>query len=120
MSGAAEHRTVFPIFEALLRRPRLVFGVPLIAAVLTSIAVLLMRATYASTASFVAENSVQSRLPAGLSGLASQFGMNLGGEASRSPAFYADLLRSREILGDVLVAKIPGSQPGDSVTVFKM
>jgi uncharacterized protein involved in exopolysaccharide biosynthesis len=113
-----DRRTIFPIFEALLRRPRLVFGVPLLAAVLTSIAVLLMRPTYAATASFVAENPVQSRLPAGLSGLASQFGVNLAAEASRSPAFYADLLRSREILGEVLASKIAGLASDDSVTVY--
>lgn len=120
MSGAAGHRTVFPALEALVRRPRLVFGLPFVAAVLTSIAVLLIAPTYAATASFVAENPAQSRLPAGLAGLASQFGMSLGAEASRSPAFYADLLRSREILGEVLAAKIAGPQPGDSVTVYAL
>src|SRR5205823_3811010 len=113
----AESRTIFPIVEALLRRPRLVFGLPLLAAVLTSIAVLLIKPTYAATASFVAESGVQSRLPAGLTGLASQFGVNLGAEASRSPAFYADLLRSRAILAEVLTSKIAGSAPGDSVSV---
>ena len=77
-----------------------------------------MQPTYAATASFVAENSVQSRLPSGLTGLASQFGVSLGAEASRSPAFYADLLRSREILGAVLSAKIAGTRPGDSVTIY--
>src|SRR6267154_6172619 len=115
-----ETRTIFPIFEALLRRPRLVFGLPLIALVLSSVAVLLMKPTFAATASFVAENPTPSRLPAGLAGLASQFGVNLGAEASRSPAFYADLLRSREILGEVLASRIGGSAPGDSVTVYAL
>ncbi len=115
-----ERRTVFPILEALVSRPRLVFGLPLLAAGLTSIAVLLMKPTYAATASFVAENPAQSRLPAGFTGLASQFGVNLAAEASRSPAFYADLLRSREILGEVLAAKIPGSQSSDSITVYEL
>jgi len=118
VSGASERRTVFAVLEALVRRPRLVVGLPLVAAVLTSIAMLLMPPTYAATASFVAENSAQSRLPSGLTGLASQFGVSLGAEASRSPAFYADLLRSREILGEVLAAKIAGPRPGDSVTVY--
>ena len=115
-----EQRTVFPILEALLSRPRLVFGLPLVAAAVTSIAVLVMPPTYAATASFVADNSVQSRLPAGLAGLASQFGVNLGAEASRSPAFYADLLRSREILGDALAAKVAGPQSGDSIAVYDL
>src|SRR5256886_9795247 len=115
-----DRRTVFPIFETLLRRSRLVFGLPLLAAGLATVAVLLMRPTYAATASFVAENPTPSRLPAGLSGLASQLGVNLGAAASRSPAFYADLMRSREILGEVLASKIPGPRAADSVTVYSM
>lgn len=115
-----EHRTIFPVLEALVRRRWLVLGLPFITAVLTAVAVLLMRPTYAATASFVAENSVQSRLPAGLAGLASQLGVSLGAEASRSPAFYADLLRSREVLGEVLPAKIGGPGPSDSVTVYDL
>src|SRR5256885_42778 len=115
-----ESTTVFGVFEALLRRPRVVFGLPLLAAVLASVAVLLMTPTYAATASFVAESGVQSRLPAGLTGLASQFGVDLGAEASRSPAFYADLLRSREILTEVLAAKIPGPQAHDSIRVYDL
>jgi uncharacterized protein involved in exopolysaccharide biosynthesis len=113
-----ERRTVFPILEALVSRPRLVFGLPLLAAVLSSIAVLLMKPTYAATASFVTENPAQSRLPTGLTGLASQFGVNLAAEPSRSPAFYADLLRSREILGEVLASKIAGLESTDSMTVY--
>src|SRR5690242_5511121 len=96
-----DRRTVFPLLETLILRRWLVLGLPLAGAVLTSVGVLVWPPTYAATASFVAESGIPSRLPAGLSGLASQFGFNLAAEASRSPAFYADLLRSREILGEV-------------------
>src|SRR5439155_23701625 len=109
-----ERGTLFPLLEALISRYRMVVGLPLAAAVLTSVLVLLMSPSYASTASFVPENPLQSRLPSSLAGIASQFGLNLGEEASRSPAFYADLIRSREILGEVLAAKIPGAQSTDS------
>jgi uncharacterized protein involved in exopolysaccharide biosynthesis len=112
-----ERRTIFPLLEALTRRYRLVLGVPLAAAALTSVVVLLMRPSYAATASFVPENPLESRLPSGLAGLASQFGVGLG-EASRSPAFYADLLRSRQILGNVLEAKIGDPQGSDSTTIY--
>ncbi len=115
-----EQRSVFAIVEALVARPRLVLGLPFLAAVVTSIAVLVMPPTYAASATFVADNSAQSRLPAGLAGLASQFGVNLGAEASRSPAFYADLLRSREILGDALAAKLAGPRSDDSITVYEL
>jgi uncharacterized protein involved in exopolysaccharide biosynthesis len=114
-----DRRTVFPVLEALLRRARWVVGVSVGAAVLTAIIVLVLRPTYSASASFVAENPVTPRLPPGLSGLASQFGMTLGAEASRSPAFYADLLRSREILGQVLRTRIAGPT-ADSITVYEL
>jgi len=56
--------------------------------------------TYTASASFSPES--QQRVPAGLAGLASQFGLGLGvGDAGQTPAFYLDLLDSREILGAV-------------------
>lgn len=116
-----ERRTIFPVLEALTRRYRLVLGVPFAAAILTAVAVLLMRPSYAASASFVPETPpTTSRLPSGLAGLASQFGLNLGTEASRSPAFYADLLRSRQILGQLLASKVAGPQPGDSTTIYSL
>lgn len=110
--------TIFPILDTLAAQYKLVLGLPFAAAVLTSVAVLLMRPTFASTASFVPENPAGPRLPAGLAGFAAQLGLNLGGEASRSPAFYADVLHSREVLGNVLNARVPGD--GDSITVFAL
>src|SRR6266571_3659415 len=118
MNRTSERRTVFPLLEALVSRYRLVLGLPIVAGLVTSVVVLLMRPTYAATASFVPESGSPMRLPTGLTGLASQFGVNLGAEASRSPAFYADLLRSREILGEVLATKIAGLRSGDSITVY--
>jgi uncharacterized protein involved in exopolysaccharide biosynthesis len=114
-------RTIFPVLETLIARYRLVLGAPFVAAVVTSIVVLLMPLSYASTASFVPENPTVSGLPASLAGVASQFGVNIGGEASRSPAFYAALLRSREVLGSVLAAKIARpATPTESVTVYAL
>jgi uncharacterized protein involved in exopolysaccharide biosynthesis len=120
VTAAAGRRTIFPVLNALVRRRTLVLGAPFAAAVLTAAVVLVLPPTYAATASFVPENPLQSRLPAGLAGLASQFGMNLGAEGSRSPAFYADLLRSREILGELLATKISAPQSRDSITVYSL
>jgi uncharacterized protein involved in exopolysaccharide biosynthesis len=115
---ASESRTIFPILETLTVRYRFVLGVPFIAAVVTSVIVLLMTPAYTSTASFVPESSPGVQVPAGLAGVASQFGVSLGGQASRSPAFYASLLRSREVLASVLTARIGRGQ--DSMTVFDL
>jgi len=115
-----ERRTIFPLLEALTRRYRLVLGAPFVAAVLTSVAVLLMSPSFRSSASFVPEDPLQSRLPTGLANLASQFGATLGGGASRSPAFYADLIRSRQILMDVLSAKVLDQWGGDSISIYEL
>ncbi len=112
-----EGRTIFALLDALTRRYRLVLGVPLAAAVVTLVAVLVMHPTYAASASFVPESQSDSHLPSNLAGLASQFGLNVGAEASRSPAFYADLLRSRQILGDLLASKVADRRSGDSTTI---
>src|SRR5437588_595847 len=118
MSG---RRTIFPVLEALTIHYRLVLGLPFVAAVATSIVVLATAPTFAATAAFVPENPSEGRLPAGLAGLASQFGFPLGGEPSRSPAFYADLVRSRVILTQVLGAKVLDPKGGgDSVTVYQL
>jgi len=113
-----EHRTIYPALGALVTRYRLVIGAPFVAAALTAIMVLVMRPTFISTTSFVPENSPTSQLPAGLLGAAAQFGLNLNMQASRSPSFYADVIRSRAILTQILTARIP-SRPGaaDSGTV---
>src|SRR2546421_6869945 len=113
-----ERRTVFSLLDDIAAHSALVLGLPFSAAVVTAVVVLVMPPTYASSASFVPEARSQARLPASLSGIASQLGVNIGGEASRSPSFYADLLRSREILGAALAARVPNPQgAGDSITV---
>jgi uncharacterized protein involved in exopolysaccharide biosynthesis len=113
-----ERRTVFSLLDDIAAHPVVVLGLPFTAALVTAGIVLIVPSTYASSASFVPEARSQTRLPAGLSGIASQFGFNIGGEASRSPAFYADLLRSREILSATLPARVPDPEgTRDSITV---
>lgn len=65
------------------------------AALLAGLAALRDR-TYTATASFVPQSGKASP---NLAGLAAQFGVNVqNAEATQSPDFYADLLKSREIL----------------------
>jgi uncharacterized protein involved in exopolysaccharide biosynthesis len=85
--------------------------------------------TYQSQASFVtADAGIQ--LPKGLadmatqsgvSGLASQFGMGAGSDPSISPAFYAQLLTSRELLTRLVLSRLPNVRtgtPGDSADLL--
>jgi len=116
-----ENRTVFSLFGDIVAHSTLVIGLSLAAAIITALAVLVWPATYASSASFVPENSAQPRIPTGLSGIASQLGISVGGEPSRSPSFYADLLRSRELLTTTLATKIPNPRANpDSITIYDL
>jgi len=84
----------------------------------------LVQPTYTATTSFAPEIRSQGRVPAGLVGLAGQFGVALGADASQSPRFYADVAKSRETLDHVLLAHYAdprsGQESGDSTTLLNV
>jgi len=107
----------------LLRHRRATLGFPLLLALLTGVVSLLVSPTYTAITTFVPEASSQGRLPSGLAGLATQFGMSLGPEASKSPKFYAEVVRSRELMEHVLLSNYvdprqPQGAATDSVTLL--
>src|SRR5438552_6183680 len=112
------------LVNLLLRRRRLVVTLPLGVALLAGVASLLVSPTYTAITTFVPEVSADARMPAGLAGLAGQFGIALGGEASQSPQFYADLIESRELMERVLRARYPRSSEkgvsADSATLLEI
>lgn len=69
---------------------------------------------YQTEASFTPQQGMDGR-SSRLSGMASQFGVDLdGGAPNQSPEFYRDLLSSREVLRAVLRARYPTPAEGDS------
>lgn len=81
----------------LVRRSRLLLALPLLAALAALGVSLLLPERYTVEARFVPET--ESGNANRLAGLASQFGVNVGGvESGESVDFYAELLRSRELL----------------------
>lgn len=101
----AEGTTLLERLAILLHYWRTVLGLPLAAGVLATFAWLVLPPRYTAAVVFVPEAPSQSRLPTGLAGLAGQFGISLGSEASYSPQFYARLVHSRQILERVLLTR---------------
>lgn len=93
--------SVLELLNVLLRRRRLLIVLPITLAVLAVLFGFLSDRTFSSVGSFTPqeEGGQVSRL----GGLAAQFGVNLSGLSSgQSPQFYADILHSTHMLGQVV------------------
>ena len=97
----------------LLRHARLVLLASFLALAAVVALTIAQGRSYTSTASFTPQTrTVQSNL----SGLAAQFGFALPAvDASRSPAFYADLVQSRQILTRVVGGRYSVAPDTDSL-----
>jgi uncharacterized protein involved in exopolysaccharide biosynthesis len=108
----------------LLRRWKLIVGLPVAAALVTAAISLLLTEKYTAITTFVPE--VEERglsLPSGLAGVAAQFGLSVPGAGGNSPRFYADVLRSRTLRDQVLAAGFadPRTESAtDSVTLLEL
>ncbi len=97
--GYAEDMSVVSLLNVLLRRRRLLIGTPIAVAVLAIVLGLVFR-TYTAASTFAPQESSSS--VSELMGLAAQFGVSLGqGQEGASPEFYAGLVKSRNLLGDL-------------------
>jgi uncharacterized protein involved in exopolysaccharide biosynthesis len=74
---------------------------------------------YTARASFIAEQQRLRSLPTGLSTLAAQFGLNVGGDGGRSPQFYQGLVQTPGLLLG-LVDSVVVVAPAESVTVRRL
>ena len=98
-----DERTIslIAIANMMLRNRRLLVGLPLIVATIVCILALAWPRKYTAQASFMPQSETEDASQ--FSGLAAQFGIDLGASApGQSPQFYADLMKSREILGAVV------------------
>jgi polysaccharide biosynthesis transport protein len=91
--------TLADLTRAVMRRRLMVAALALAGGAIMASVALLRARTYTAHASFTPQGSgARSQL----SGLAAQFGLSmLAGESGPSPAFYADLARSRAVLRSV-------------------
>lgn len=103
-------------------RRRLIGAVVLLTLVLAVATAMLFPPSYRVAVSFAANSSSSSKLPAGmsmssLSGIAGQLGLGSMTEPSESPAFYTELVQSRELLTRLLMSRFPDPRtdvPNDS------
>jgi len=103
----------------LLERWKLVLGIPTVCVAAAAVWVLFQTPTYRSISRFIVDSETQARTGGGLAGLALQFGIPLS-SGGQSPAFFADLATSSEVLLAVAAARypVPGSMP-PSVTALR-
>lgn len=98
--AATEELSLLEFAIFLLRHRRLIIGCASVLFLVVVLARSFGGRQYTSAASFVPQSSGQ---VSGLAGLAAQFGATaLSADANQSPAFYADLLKSREVLSTIL------------------
>lgn len=110
-TGAAHDETaprrtdpsVMTLANAMLRHRYVVGGLCLGAIVLVLTLAILSPRTYSSGASFLPQT--QTTRSSIASGLAAQFGLSLDAQPGNSPQFYAELIRSREILGQLATVR---------------
>ena len=107
-SEPAEYNSdLVDLADMLLRQWRLLIMAPLIAGLLGLGISFLIAPTYTAMVAFVPESDTPSSIPPGFAGLAGEFGLSLGREATQSPQFYAAVLTSRELLNRVLLSRYP-------------
>lgn len=105
------------ILTVLLRRRWLIVGLAVASGAAAAALVTLRDPAYTATARFIPQTRERAE---GLSALASQFGISTGGSSgAESPDFYADLVRSRTVLGALVDERWAIAEAGrDSVTLM--
>ena len=129
------HRlTLTALLARVLLRWRDVAWVTAGVLVLTLLLIVVLPPRYRSEATFVTtdagiqlpKNLTDLAAQPGVTGLASQLGLGASAEPSTSPAFYAQLLGSRELLTRLVLSRYPNPQSGipadsaDLLTIYRI
>jgi uncharacterized protein involved in exopolysaccharide biosynthesis len=101
--------------NAALRHRYLLLGLPLLLAVLFAGWAFSQQRSYQASASFIPHSPEGRTAPVGAAAIARQFGINvgLGERATQSPQFYADVLRSREVLRRTVETEYVPARPAE-------
>jgi uncharacterized protein involved in exopolysaccharide biosynthesis len=104
MTDGTEAPSLAPLLRDLFARWKTIGGAVVAAALIAIALSFVLPKAYSSAATFTPEEQKNANLPAGLGGLAGQFGLVMGG-GSQSPEFYSRLLASRYIREQVVQAR---------------
>ena len=123
---ASDYLTFTRWLAGVLLRWRLIAAITLASILIAVAATFVVPPVYRAKASFVANSSSGSKLPAGIGGsgigeIMSEIGGGLGGDPSESPNFYIQLFQSRELLTRLALSKFPNPRtetPRDSATLI--
>ena len=129
----SERLTLTALAAGMLARWRAVVGATVGIAALALLLSFVLPPGYESEATFVTTDT-QVQLPSGLAdltsqpgmaGLASQLGLGMSRDPSTSPAFYAQLLDSRELLTRLVLSRVPdprktATDSADLLTIFRI
>ena len=112
-------RTFLLTVAGLLKQWRVVVVIPLVCMVVTLVLVLVVHPTFRAMTSFIVDSETAPlRGTTGLASLASQFGFPIS-SGGQSPAFFADLATTREVLLAVAGARYHTSAArGDSLVLL--
>jgi uncharacterized protein involved in exopolysaccharide biosynthesis len=112
--GAGYEVNVLSLTALLTRRRRMLASLAAAFSIVTLIVAIVSPRTYTATASFTPQTKRGGM--AGAAGLAAQLGITVpNSDGTQSPAFYADVLKSREILSAVVADTIALGQGERSV-----
>lgn len=121
-ADSEEELSLLELVNVLLKRWKLVVGLPVAAAFIAAVIALILPPKYRAVAVFLPETESGSvGLPSGLAGVAAQFGFNFGSGGADTPRFYADVMESRTLRDQILLARFPdprGAAEGDSAPLI--
>ncbi len=107
--------SVLTLVNTLLRQRRLIARITLALVIVVGALSLSSKRTYTATTSITTQTG-RSSAGSSLLGLAAQFGVSIPtGDAAQSPAYYAQILKSRQIFAAVARADVP-YPAGESAT----
>src|ERR1700722_6111293 len=122
MTEPSAELDIWSVLAVLLRRWRLILGLPFAVGLVIGVSKFLHPRAWSVSASFSAGDA--SPQSSSLGALASSLGLSAGRGGRNPPQFYADLVRSREVLMHLADARHPGAgATGDSadlVTYFNI